>query len=112
MKEPAPQPSSGGDAVADLGAVALDGAGAVNRGAGAVARGGTARAGSAPKPITHRVKQLAPAAQDDCTEPIVKPKVKTPGQIAYTKEGQEAEIEGVTPDQAVAGAIAQVEVPR
>jgi periplasmic protein TonB len=94
VAEPAPQPSAGGEAVADLGAVALDGAGAVNRGAGAGLRDG-AHAASAPKPITHRIKQLAPAPQDECTEPIVKPKVKTPGQISYTKEGQEAEIEGV-----------------
>jgi periplasmic protein TonB len=92
-KEPPRRSGSGADGFADLGAVALDGAGAAAHGAVAIAS--PARAAAAPKAIAHRIKQLIPIAQNDCTEPVVKPKVKTPGQITYTKEGQEAEIEGV-----------------
>jgi protein TonB len=94
-KETASRPGAGADGFADLGAVALDGAGAAAPSAGAAAGASPIRAVAAPKPIAHRVKQLVPVAQNDCTEPVAKPKVKTPGQITYTKEGQEAEIEGV-----------------
>lgn len=93
--ETARRPGGGADGFADLGAVALDGAGAAVPGGGAVAVASPVRAVGAGKAIAHRVKQLVPVTQDDCTEPVAKPKVKMPGQITYTKEGQEAEIEGV-----------------
>jgi protein TonB len=90
--------TSGGDAdrFIDLGAVALPGAGEGVPGGVGVPLGASHGGGdAAPKPTVHRVKQLAPTLQSDCTEVVVKPKVKMPGQVTYTKEAQEAEIEGV-----------------
>jgi protein TonB len=86
-----PATAAGADGFADLGAVALGG----NLGAAATAAPATAPSvglPSARKP-TRRVAQLA-AADGGCSEPAVKPKTKRPGQITYTKQAQEAEIEG------------------
>jgi protein TonB len=84
-------PAVEADGFADLGGVALHG----DVGAASPSTAPSARDDAAPKTIAHRSKQLGPAAQTECAEPVVKPKVTTPGQITYTKEGQEAEIEGV-----------------
>jgi protein TonB len=78
-----------GDGFADLGAIALKGDG---KGSATIAS--AAATPAAPRATAHRVKQLV-AVADGCGEPLVKPKVRTAGQITYTNEGQEAEIEGV-----------------
>jgi protein TonB len=93
-KETARAPEGGANGFADLGGVSVGGRGAVPDEATAAAASSVG-AVVAPKATTHRVKQLvAVVAENGCTEEVVKPRVKTPGQITYTKEGQEAEIEG------------------
>src|SRR5262249_30279750 len=93
----APRPAEvGGDGFADLGGVYLGGGGgATVPGAAAAAAPPPRAVAAAPKATARKVEQLVAAGQGECTEPIVKPKAKTPGQIKYTKEAQEAEIEGV-----------------
>jgi periplasmic protein TonB len=93
-KEPPRRPEVGADGFADLGAVPLRDEGRAGPDAGTAPLAPSGPAVAAPKPTSHRMKQLFAAAQEVCDEPVVKPKVKTPGQITYTKEGQEAEIEG------------------
>ena len=92
-----PMPEVGADGFADLGGVALGGGGGegvpIGPAPGAVAA--AARAQSAPKATSRRVEQLAAAASGGCTEAVVKPRAKKPGQVKYTKEAQIAEIEGV-----------------
>jgi protein TonB len=86
-------PALGPTGFADLRNVALGGGGP---GASAVASSPpSGRGGALPKLTAHRAKLLLPEAQEACAEALVKPKVKRPGQITYTKEAQEAEIEGV-----------------
>jgi protein TonB len=104
-KEPARASPVGADGFADLGGVPLAGSGPAVRDAGGGPGVGTAPGAAAPKATSHRVKQLVAATDQGCTEAVVKPKVRTPGEITYTKEGQEAEIEGavrvqVTVDEA------------
>jgi protein TonB len=94
-KETARAPEVGADGFADLGGVSLGRDGGATPDAGAAPVASSVRAAAAPKAISHRVKQLVAVAQNGCTAAVVKPKVKAPGQITYTKEGQEAEIEGV-----------------
>jgi protein TonB len=94
----APHPADvGADGFADLGGVWLGGGrGETVPVATASLAAASARvAAPPPKATAHRVEQLVAPEQGGCTEPIVKPKVKKPGQIKYTKEAQEAEIEGV-----------------
>jgi protein TonB len=86
-------PAVGPSGFADLRNVSLGGGGP-----GAVAVAGAPTSGrgdAAPKTIARRAKLLAPEAAEACAEALVKPKVRQPGQITYTKEAQEAEIEGV-----------------
>lgn len=95
--ESAPPPEVGADGFANLEGVSLGGGGeGVPVGGPATgAEVGAARSAAAPKATAHRVEQLAAAVQTACSEPVVKPKVKKPGSIKYTKQAQEAEIEGV-----------------
>jgi protein TonB len=83
----------GADGFADLGGIAL-GNGPGGSLTGAAATPSATRPANAPKAVAHRVEQLAPPVEGGCTEPVVKPKTKRPGQVTYTKEAQEAEIEG------------------
>jgi protein TonB len=94
-KETPRSPEVGADGFADLGKAPLGGEGEAVPDTAAAPVASSVRAVAAPKATAHRVKQLVALAQNDCAEPVVKPKVKTPGQITYTKEGQEAEIEGI-----------------
>jgi protein TonB len=84
----------GVDGFADLRGVSLGADGGVAADAGAAPSASRVEVAPVPKAIAHRVKQLEAPAREACAEPAVKPKVKTPGQVTYTKEGQEAEIEG------------------
>jgi len=92
-----PMPEVGADGFADLGGVSLGGGGGdgvpIGPAPGAIAA--AARAQSAPKATSRRVEQLAAAVTGGCTESVVKPRAKRPGQVKYTKEAQIAEIEGV-----------------
>jgi protein TonB len=101
-KAEAPPPLDvGADGFADLGGVALGGGsgdGVAIAGGPAAAAGpaaGSRGAMAAPKATARKVEQLAPAVGNVCSEPIVKPRPKKPGRIKYTKQAQEAEIEGV-----------------
>lgn len=91
----------GVDGFADLGGVALgNGSGgegvALPVGPGARAAGGGAAGPLTPKAVTKKaVQQLAPAGADACTQPVVPPKRLVPVHAKYTKEGQQAEIEGL-----------------
>jgi len=93
-----PMAEVGADGFADLGGVSLGGGGGegVPIGGPAPAAAEAARGGqAAPKATSRRVEQLAATATGGCTEPVVKPRAKKPGQVKYTKEAQIAEIEGV-----------------
>jgi protein TonB len=96
----APMPV-GADGFADLGGLALgNGSGgdgvAIAAAPGAHATGGGGAGPVAPKTVTKKaVQQLAPAAADACTQAVVPPKRTLGVHAKYTKEGQQAEIEGV-----------------
>jgi len=95
-KTEAPPPvPMGADGFADIGSVSLGNGGGGGPAAGG---GGPAIAAAAPTASatsTHKVTQLAPAAADACTEPLVRPKRKVPVAPKYTMEARQAEIEGV-----------------
>ncbi len=93
-----PSPDVGADGFADLGGVALGGGGGEGVPIGGPATGAAAEATRGPAPpkaTSRRVEQLAAAVTGGCTESVVKPRAKKPGQVKYTKEAQVAEIEGV-----------------
>ncbi len=88
------------DGFADLGGVALGGGGGGGDGV-AIPTAGPSRAAAAgggaqaPKTVTKKaVQQLAPAAADACTQPVVRPKRTVGVQAKYTKQAQLSEIEG------------------
>jgi periplasmic protein TonB len=100
-KAEAPPPEAlGSDGFADLGSVALGNGG--GGGGDGVAIAGPARssaalaaASHAAKATTRKVQQLAPAAADVCTEPMVKPRHTATVKPVYTLQARQAEIEGV-----------------
>jgi protein TonB len=90
---PPPMPL-GADGFADLG-VALGNAEAPGVAVpGAALAAATATAAAAPT-ATHRVEQLAATQRDTCSDPVVRPKRKSPVAPKYTLEARQAEIEGV-----------------
>ncbi len=87
-------PAAGG--FADLG-VAL-GNGSPGEGVAVAASPTSVAASAAPaaaKPTQHKVEQLAPAAAETCSDPVIRPKRKVPVAPKYTMEARQAEIEGV-----------------
>jgi protein TonB len=95
-----PPPPSAGDApaamdgFADLGLSMNGGGMALPAGAGNGSKGGGGAAKPA-EPTTKKVKELAPAASDECKDDPVKPQLAGQVQPAYTAEGRQASIEGV-----------------
>ncbi len=93
----------GEDGFADMGGLALgngggggDGVGVGGPGGGSGPSGPAAVAGPArPKETKKVVQQLAPAAADECHDPVVRPKPKVPVSPKYTLQARQAEIEGV-----------------
>ena len=92
----------GADGFADLGGMSLgngaggDGVAIGGPGGGGGPAGPAAVAGPAkPKETKKIAQQLAPAAADECTEPLVRPKPKVPVSPKYTMQARQAEIEGV-----------------
>lgn len=96
-------PPASGDApeamagFADLGLTMGGGSGGISvpggGGGGGAGAGGGGKPAASAKPVTKQVKQLA-AADPGCTEDVVKPKVETQVQPAYTPEAQQANVEG------------------
>ena len=91
----------GADGFADLGGVALgNGSGGEGRGHPGRPRSSRRRRRSGrtptPKAVTKKaVQQLAPAGADACAQPVVPPKRVVGVKARYTREGQQAEIEGL-----------------
>jgi protein TonB len=89
------------DGFADLGGVALGNGGggdgvAIPTAAGARAAAAGASGPAAPKTVTKKaVQQLAAAAADECSQPVVRPKRSVSVQAKYTKDARQAEIEGL-----------------
>lgn len=92
----APPPAAAGAAGADIPDFGLS-LGGASGGAGLAVRP-AARAEAAPAASVQVTKRLlaaaAPAPADACTEPPVKPKVRSIAQPAYTAEAREANIAG------------------
>ncbi len=102
---PPPAPSKVGDApeamvgFADLGLQMGGGTGGVGipgGGGGAGGGGGGAPAKPAPSalPVVKQVKELAPVDSAPCSDDVVKPKMLSQVQPAYTAEAQQAGVEG------------------
>ncbi len=99
---PAPEMPMSPDGFADLGGVALGNGGGSSEGVaiptagGPRASGGGASGPATPKTVTKKAaQQLAPAAADACTQPVVRPKRSVSVQAKYTKDARQAEIEGL-----------------
>ncbi len=99
--EALPPMPMGADGFADLGGLALGNAAGGDGVALAAAPGSRSANGGAtgpapPKVVTKKaVQQLAPAGADACTQPVVPPKRLVPVQAKYTRQAQQAEIEGL-----------------